>query len=226
MRNVENLKAPAPSKPWTSKIGVPPIDFGTGGWNSTKISSDSGCSFDVVQGANLSPEQFLSSYVIPGRPILIKQSLPNFFWTKSEVSELLSGRSFNVGVIPYAEWHGNLENLTSVSFEEYRTLAKKASLGSVVPYIFEAFVNWRTEPLLTNAILVPPHMLAATHCSRSSGSCTISEGGAEFTEYQKSLISVVQFYFGAANSGANGHFHSDAWNFLAFGLKRLPLESN
>ena len=181
------------------------------------------CEVDVVEGM-LSPAEFVEGYLKVGRPVLMRGATlsgPTGFkettwqgWRRSmERDRFLKAhgsRSFAVSAIPYGEIFGTrTENMTANAYAagiESRESAAGGSGGgaTAVPYIFHS-VSSAADGLMGGFNLFPGFL---------SGS-----------EKARQLVDVttpkaVQFFLGAAGSGAPVHFHCDAWNTIAHGSKR------
>ena len=180
-----------------------------GGWSMFELthwSSDRRCGIREVSG-QMSAKDFVEEHLKLSRPVIMRGAARNWAWrmgwTKSKFQRQFSGRVFTTGNIPYPEIFGTgHENMTVA---EYVRKSRQHELDSnafkgTPPYIFHE-VQGMHDVLLQNFTLFPPFLKA---------------GKLIDTQNPRA----VQFFLGAAGSGAPIHFHCDAWNVIAYGQKR------
>ena len=191
----------------------PPEKYSKGGWNDSPFElptllTEDKCDFDVVKDIN--GEEFLYEYLTLQRPVIVRNAMKSKVmknllrkWQRDQFVKEYGKLQFKEVVVPYAETFGYNDNTNkSISLQEF--VAKMDQLFQMgvnkyppqPSYIFEPIKD--NSPLLNDFIL--PSILDP--------------------EYTHISISQIQFYIGPALSGAPGHFHRSAWNFLIYGKKR------
>ena len=187
-----------------------------GGWSgevATELVIDT-CAIEQ-RGADISAEEFISEFVLKSKPVVLRGVASDWAlrrrWTKQHFTEKYGDVPFSASAIPYGSSFGLRDHVRTLAqyIDALPTLRRAANESAVDPtYVFDtkAMLETRFREVAEDVEVPPPFL-------RSDAFKDLVVEGAI----------VRQFYLGPAYSGAPVHFHSDAWNVLAFGLKRWSL---
>eukprot|EP00048_Salpingoeca_helianthica_P008123 m.118847 g.118847 ORF g.118847 m.118847 type:complete len:619 (-) comp14521_c0_seq1:21-1877(-) len=167
---------------------------GLGGWDDPdgSIVDSPGCDFDVIDATTATEETLSSTYLVPGRPVLLRAAATRrsaHAWHRHNFLRQFGDLPVNVGTVPYASTY-NVSAPKKMTISDYALAVRQP--GSQPLYVFDANVLWHNTTLYEQ--LPRPAWLTAPEILR-------------------------QFMLGPTGSGAPPHFHGPAINILAHGVK-------
>ena len=196
--------------------GNPSLSTMEGGWN---VGEDNNDGSDIYSSRSSVPSlysddaviTFLRDYYTLRRPVVFRKSISSRHnkkdgwssveaWKKNNFLQKYGKHMCEVSAIPYGELYG--QKRTKMTIAEYvRSWEKKSDDESDRSFLFDGGRLYHTTSL-QNEIGLPPLALNFTR----------QHGGAR--------TYLHQFHLGPKGSGAQPHFHGDAWNALIYGRKK------
>lgn len=151
-----------------------------------------------------------------GKPVILRGLARDWplrqRWTRKAMKERFGDIVFTTSAIPYgADFGVSSKQMSLGNFIDAMPAMRQAANESAIdPYYIFDTAALQSTPFreLENDVEVPPPFLRSHKFEEILRESGLEQGIAK------------QFYVGPAYSGAPPHFHTDAWNVLAFGLKR------
>lgn len=205
------------------------VPMGNGGWSNveadlTHIAVEmlidlERCDIDEVSTSIL-PEEFLQKYALASRPLAIRGGCSDWQWSKHWKKESFLDRHgdevFEVSDVPYKDnfygkLHGRGQNLTLAEFYTEHLGGNDTSPPAQPPqYVFSSNPGNREavgRAFLKDIPATPPFLDLQPTTTPAQG------------ERGRYSALHIQFFLGPTWSGAPPHYHSHAWNGLAYGRK-------
>ena len=142
----------------------------------------------------LSSDDFVENHLKPSRPVIMRGAATEWDWrrkwTRRSFSSSFGERIFQTGEIPYPEIFGTVaQNMSVAEYLRHSIeLETVPDRGSAAPYIFHE-IQGPTDKLAEGFNPFPPFLREVSHL------------------VDVNRPKAVQFYLGAAGSGAPVHFH-------------------
>ena len=219
---VEQPLADLPENEGTMNDGN--IEVGDGDWPSASSPSTSpallrhrpSCDFDVVNASTISARTFLMRYLAPSQPVLLRGAANEWplrlqgpqRWDRTNFLERFGSHQAVSSTIPYADRFGRgaTNNRTTiadfVAFLESDQMQRQKDEGHGSSR--QIFSDRPHPDMLRDFPLIP-------------GWLRLHERLVD------PMPAALQYFVGGPNAGAPHHWHGDAWNALAFGLKEWTL---
>jgi hypothetical protein len=200
------------------------------------------CDFEVVAAPDMSPARFVRDYLSRRRPVLIRGAVDAWrrsgLWSRANLTQLLSSESVKLaaGAVPYAHHYGIAESPTTIrgylrTLDQFESrLHSMMGTGFAIDGTGNAALQCqKLQSLLHNrsalkSLAIPSYVFDGQIEGKLPFVARMFGAIPAFVETFDTVL--TQFALGSALTGAQPHFHGDAWNALVYacapGLAWLP----
>ena len=193
----------------------------TGGWDAAQLTSSlhggieiDHCDLAEISAEGLVMEDFMSDFVIPGKPVIIRGGAAGFHAREVFRNHTMTGEmgdiDFEIGKIPYQ---------SEFTAEKGETVTQEEYIGRMPALAAQADAT-----LNTSARFAPNYIFSVFFPARER---LLGKDGADIPDIVEWISKErdgtamgVQYFLGAPGTGAPMHYHEAAWNALIYGSKR------